>query len=203
MPLIEEQAAGDAEVFLQKMADEGNEFANAAVNERKRRRKEEEEKEEKERQIFEEREANFEREHSRCTDQTDGFGRNNRLESDKYYRGRENSHRHGESSGDPVEGHYGRSREPQRDGYSDNERDEKHRNKHRGKDENRKEKKSSKGEKKYGTLFKKSSKTTKRDGGRTEKKELAMAGNDPSVLEGSEEYWNEQRAKLGLKPLKE
>jgi pre-mRNA-splicing factor 38A len=45
---------------------------------------------------------------------------------------------------------------------------------------------------KYGTLFKKEK--------RKEKKSSEKASSQPE--EGSEEYWNEQRAKLGLKPLK-
>ena len=46
---------------------------------------------------------------------------------------------------------------------------------------------------KYGTLFKKEKKKAKKDRSRT-------SASQPE--EGSEEYWNEQRAKLGLKPLK-
>jgi hypothetical protein len=65
--------------------------------------------------------------------------------------------------------------------------------------------------KKYGSLFKRSASdggggggTTARDG----KSEGSAAGgrsgkNDANEFEGkSDDYWNEQRAKLGLKPLK-
>ena len=61
-----------------------------------------------------------------------------------------------------------------------------------GKD--RKEKKRSKN--KFGSLFKTQSNTSR---GTSNK---SIATETDRVEENSEEYWNEQRAKLGLKPLK-
>lgn len=55
------------------------------------------------------------------------------------------------------------------------------------------EKRPKKKPKNYGTLFKKESKPTKKPSSKT---------SDDKVQENSEEYWNEERAKLGLKPLK-
>lgn len=98
---------------------------------------------------------------------------------------------------------------PRRDrGYDDmhaykrwQEDDEPSRPPERG-DDRRKEKKSSRGDKKYGTLFKSS--RADRGGDRPNDDGPAEGGDaDGNVFEGSAEYWNEQRAKLGLKPLKE
>mmetsp|Transcript_16678 Transcript_16678/g.30284 ORF Transcript_16678/g.30284 Transcript_16678/m.30284 type:complete len:384 (+) Transcript_16678:48-1199(+) len=197
-PLIEEQSGGDAEIFLQKLADEGNVAAKAAMDERRRRKME---ADEKERIILEQREGSVSTERPRYNDQDDGYGRSdnreshrsNRRERDGDFRGRDYDEKYGE------DGHYGRSN-PQRDRHLEDEGERRHHSHHRSKDERRKEKNSSKGGNKYGSLFKKSS-NADRDGGRS-KDENPAGGNDGNVLEGSDEYWNAERAKLGLKPLK-
>lgn len=60
-----------------------------------------------------------------------------------------------------------------------------------------KKKKKTKKEKGYGTLFKSSK---RQDKDRIEMSDIQSTSKVPPA-EGSEEYWNEQRAKLGLKPL--
>lgn len=56
-----------------------------------------------------------------------------------------------------------------------------------------------KSDKKYGSLFKKSSKSADKNDGDG----MPDGGNPNTGEEQSAEYWNEQRAKLGLKPLRE
>ena len=91
----------------------------------------------------------------------------------------------------------GSSREHGHDRYPI--QDEGERRHHRSKEERRKEKKKSKGDKKYGSLFK-STKTDKED---TKTKHEKDNGNKDVPFEESNEYWNAERAKLGLKPLKD
>eukprot|EP00980_Cylindrotheca_fusiformis_P004932 scaffold1051_cov119-Cylindrotheca_fusiformis.AAC.7 len=59
------------------------------------------------------------------------------------------------------------------------------------KDANKKKKKT-----KYGSLFKKEKSTVTKTGSKSSAKEAPQ-----NAEEGSDEYWNEERAKLGLKPL--
>jgi pre-mRNA-splicing factor 38A len=64
----------------------------------------------------------------------------------------------------------------------------------------KKKKREADGSSSYGSLFKKSKKNEKiaKETGAVD----AVANDNKQPAEGSEEYWNEQRAKLGLKPLK-
>lgn len=216
-PLIEEQSGGDAEKFLQKLADEGNAAAKAAMDERRRRK---EEAEEKERIIIEQREGNLSGE-----DRYDGRGsrKSSRHErdfsdrdhvercDDRGYYGDERGHRDDRSNRDDKgyrgdrddDGRHGeRSRDHRHDRHSDDKGEERRHHSHRGrKDECRREK-SSKGDKKYGSLFKKSSRAD-RDDGKSKREASGEGGVNVTVMEGSEQYWNEERAKLGLKPLKD
>lgn len=209
-PLIDEQVGGDAEMFLQKLADEGNAAAKAAMDERKRRK---EEAEEKERSILEEREQNKprEQEQPRYNDEGNSSGRYDSRDSLRAYQrdfrdrdyddrgNRGDRHHVGRKYNDD---HQERSRDSRHDRHSDDDEEKRDRNRHSSKEERRKEKKSSKGAKKYGSLFKSSK--TDRHNGRSKNEDPAEGGNTQSkVIEGSSEYWNDQRAKLGLKPLKD
>ena len=60
--------------------------------------------------------------------------------------------------------------------------------------EDKKEKKSRKEEKKFGTLFK--------GGKKKEEEEEEGEEGGAKLKEGTDEYWNAERAKLGLAPLK-
>jgi hypothetical protein len=85
------------------------------------------------------------------------------------------------------------------DQYDRNSNDER---RHKHTDERSKERKSSKSEeKKYGSLFKQSK--SERGDARPKSPKECGNGDTNTTFEGSAEYWNEQRAKLGLKPLKE
>lgn len=64
----------------------------------------------------------------------------------------------------------------------------------------KKKKKKKTKEKGYGTLFKKDKRGDGDGSRRSEKSSNAAASGQPE--EGSDEYWNEQRAKLGLAPLR-
>lgn len=61
-------------------------------------------------------------------------------------------------------------------------------------------KKKKKKDKGYGTLFKKDKRDREKPKRRDDESSSGAGGGAPE--EGSEEYWNEQRAKLGLKPLR-
>ena len=201
-PLIDEKAGGDAEIFLQQLADEGNDAAKAAMDERISRKNE---AEEKERKIIEERETHMSREEqSSKYDQDDDFnryrreshrsddgGHSRRDRDDRYDNGDD---RHSERSGDRRHA-----------SHHEDERNERRHRSDRSKDERRKEKKSSR-DKKYGSLFKKSSKSDRGEISKKSKEDNNPAedgANDGNTFEGSQEYWNDQRAKLGLKPLKD
>lgn len=196
-PLIEEQMNGNPEELLQKLAEQGNSAAIAAMDERKRRKKEEEEKE---KIILEEKIGhNISRNNSRYRDDRGSQGRYGNVDrrgrdyddSDRGYYG-DDRHRDNKYDG-------GRSREHGHDRHPvDDEGDRRH---HRSKEERRKEKKKSKGDKRYGSLFK----STKTDESRSNKHEKGSAeeGNKDVPCEESNEYWNAERAKLGLKPLKD
>ena len=197
-PLIEEQMNGDAEKFLQNLAEQGNAAAITAMDERKRRKEEEEEKEKK---ISEQRMGhNMSRDNSRDRDDRDMQSR--------YGNG---GHRRGRDYDDRDRGYYGderhrddrydgsRPREYGHDRYpAENEDERRHHKEERRKE--RKEKKKSKGDKKYGSLFKK----TEGDDTRSKhEKDSAEEGTKDVPFEESNEYWNAERAKLGLKPLKD
>lgn len=189
-PLIEEQVGGDAEKFLQKLADEGNAAAIAAIDERKRRKKE---AEEKERLIVEEREGRISRDQSSYNQGRRDF----RGRDDIGYYG-DDRHRDDDMGRDDMD--WGHSRDSGNNRRHIDNEDERRRH-HKSKEKSRKEKKSSKSEKKYGSLFKTSK--SDRDDGKSNNDNNVEAGvsNDTNV-EHSDEYWNDQRAKLGLKPLK-
>jgi len=198
-PLIEEQIEGDAEKFLQKLAEQGNAAAIAAMDERKRRKKEEEEKEKK---ILEQRMGhNMSRDNSRYHDDRD---MQSRYGNGGDQRGRDYNDRDRGYYGDDMhhDSRYdgGRPREYGHDRYPVEEENE--RRHHRSKEERRKEKKKkSKGDKKYGSLFK-STKTDESISNKHEK-DRGEEGAKDVPFEESNEYWNAERAKLGLKPLKD
>lgn len=190
-PLIEEQVGGDAEKFLQKLADEGNAAAIAAIEERKRRKKE---AEEKERLVVEEREGRISQDQSSYNQ-----GRYGSMDSSnkRDFRGRDDIGYYGDDRHrDDDHMHQGHTRDSRNNHrHIDNEDEQRH---HKRKEKSRKEKKSSKSEKKYGSLFK----TSKDDGGSKNKVILEAGVSNDADVEHSDEYWNDQRAKLGLKPLK-
>lgn len=201
-PLIDEKAGGDAEIFLQQLADEGNDAAKAAMDERISRKNE---AEEKERKIIEERETHMSREEqSSKYDQDDDFNRYRReshRSDDGGYRRRDRDDRY--DNGDDR--HSERSGDRRHASHHEDERNERRHRSDRSKDERRKEKKSSR-DKKYGSLFKKSSKSDRGEISKKSKEDNNPAedgANDGNTFEGSQEYWNDQRAKLGLKPLKD
>ena len=188
-PLIEEQVGGDAEKFLQKLADEGNAAAIAAIDERKRRKKE---AEEKERLIVEEREGRISRDQSSYNQGRRDF----RGRDDIGYYG-DDRHRDDDMGHDDM--HQGHSQDSGNNHrHIDNE--DKRRRHHKSKEKSRKEKKSSKSEKKYGSLFKTSK--SDRDGKSNNDNNVEAGVSNDTNVEHSDEYWNDQRAKLGLKPLK-
>jgi len=240
MPLIEEKAGGDAEAFLQQLADGGNVAAKAAMEERKRKQKE---LEEEERKMVEEREGrNVSAEEDRSSyygrgdDRYDRYDddresrRSNRRERDRDYRDRDREYDerydkrgyYGDDRGHRDDGRSGRSSHREGRGYRDYDDDERrHRDNERSdkRDRRDKEKKSSRSssDKKYGSLFKKTSSKAGDDDKPREKRKSRWGEKKPNeeekpelgdndnanVIEGSAEYWNEQRAKLGLKPLKD
>lgn len=96
-----------------------------------------------------------------------------------------------------------KSEEEQSDGSEDGELEEasgpqhdssSSKRKHHDEDDDNDEKKKKKKKPKYGSLFKKHK--SKKD-----KKSTPEESESGGPAEGSDEYWNEQRAKLGLKPL--
>ena len=216
-PLIEERAGGDAEEFLRILAEAeggGNAAARAAMDDRRRRREEEEEEKK------EEGGGGLNSSRGRMTTSNDDVGDGRDRSDDVNPRGsrRGGGDRHDDErcgNGDHRDGrygddgrrddeHHGRSRDRRHDGHSGDDGGG-HRPRS-GEDERRKEKKSSKGgEKKYGSLFKRST-SDRGDTARDGKSEGSAGGRskiDANEFEGSDNYWNEQRAKLGLKPLKD
>lgn len=181
MPLIEEKAGGDAELFLEKLAENGNEVAKIALEERRKRKREIMEKEQKlQEQIREdarERERDsrhnrdrYGREGSRRYDDRDRYDDNRR--GDDYDRGYD---RHGDERDYTDE----RDRD-----YRDN--DDRHNRDHKDK----------KSEKKYGSLFK-----SNHQGKPKSSRDEPRGVKEQTEEENTEDYWNDQRAKLGLKPL--
>jgi pre-mRNA-splicing factor 38A len=190
LPLIEEQAGGDANKFLQQLAEEGNVAAKVVLDDRRKRREEREEKERRTTTAGES-ESNGSRGQPRYDNERDG--------------GRDRFHgRSLNDVGDDVR--YGSGR-PQNDNYygrsGDDRFDKYDEIRHGNRDERSMERKSSKSDdKKYGSLFKQS-KYKRGDDSRSKSSIDGGSGNANTTYEGSAEYWNEQRAKLGLKPLKD
>ncbi|KAL7456512.1 hypothetical protein ACHAWC_009334 [Mediolabrus comicus] len=181
-PLIEEQSGGDAEKLLEKLAQDGNAAALLAMSERKKRKRkaEEEERSFREQQVV------------KGGDSTSSSRRHHDDEPDRFYR-----HQSDDRVGRQYRGGFGRDRDED-DYYRDHSRSG-------GTDlKPKKEKKSSNDDKKYGSLFKKSSSRTEKQGGYkgADSKAIDDGGDGNVVIEGSEDYWDAERAKLGLKPLK-
>lgn len=174
-PLIEEQMGGDAEKFLEKLAQDGNAAAVLAMSERKKRKRE---AEEEERSFMEQVVKGGDSLSSR---------RHHDNEPDRFYR-----HHSDDRAGRRDRDGFGRDRD-EGDYYRDHSRMEK---------KPKKEKKSSNDDKKYGSLFKKSSSRTEKQGVYKAADSKATGDSGGDVIEGSEDYWNAERAKLGLKPLK-
>lgn len=204
-PLIEEQTGGDAEKFLQKLADDGNVAAKAVLVERRVAKKEEEEKE---RKLIAIREGHSSVEDPVSNDDGDRARLDGRDSHDSRRRDRERDRdiadRYGGGGYRDDRDRDDRDRDRSRDRHTEEGRGE---GRHGSKDERRRSKdKDRKKEKKYGSLFKKSSKKEGDDRGSRwgpKQETRAEGAGDPNTIEGSEEYWNEQRAKLGLKPLKD
>ena len=142
-------------------------------------------------------------------DYGDDDGRRRRRRDDDEHHQRRSSRDRVRRDGHSCDDHHGGSRRRRRPRGGDDGEEEEQRRK--------KEKKSSKGgggekKNKYGSLFKRSTSdnggdTSARDG-KSEGSSAAAGGrsskNDANEFEGrSDDYWNEQRAKLGLKPLKD
>jgi pre-mRNA-splicing factor 38A len=205
MPLIEEQAGGDAEMLLQRMAENGNEAAKAAMDERRKRKRE---AEEKELQMLEQRKGTT-RDRQLYDDERgrgDYNGRNCRVGGDYY--GRDMDRRDNGRYDDRERDYHRRYRDDRHDdknrGHSDGRGHRNNQHEERGSGHSNERK--SKGDKKYGSLFKKNSQGEGRNESqsRSDKKSKSRdgTGDAAGVIEESDEYWNEQRAKLGLKPLK-
>ncbi|KAL3793458.1 hypothetical protein ACHAW5_001633 [Stephanodiscus triporus] len=203
-PLIEERAGGDAEVFLISLAEGGNVAAREAMDDRRRRRRRMAREDEEDEEAREEGEARAE------------GGRGNSHSS----RGRTTTT--SDNKDDEEDGDGGPRRsdiDHRRDGRRYDDDDEPRRSGGMGEKKKKKGKSSSsssgggKDEKKYGSLFKRTTTTSsdvgggKRDAARERRSDGPVGGgrdnnHDANAFEGSEDYWNEQRAKLGLKPLK-
>lgn len=188
MPLIEEQTGGDAEKFLEKLAEIGNGAAKVALEERRKRRREIVEKEQKLRDPI--REDARERDRHPRQDGYDDDDRG-RYGLDRSRHGHEDRRRY---DGDRYDDRY-RDERGYRDERDSRDRDGGH---HKDPRHSRSEHKHhrEKSEKKYGSLFK-SSKQDKPKHSRDEPR----GNKEQTEEENTEEYWNEQRAKLGLKPL--
>jgi hypothetical protein len=179
--LIEEQSGGDAEKLLEKLAQDGNAAALLAMSERKKRKREAEEEE-----------RSFREHVVKGGDSSSSSRMHHDDESDRFYR-----HHSDDRVGRQDRGGFGRDRD-EGDYYRDHSRSG-------GTDKKpKKEKKFSNDDKKYGSLFKKSSSRTEKQGGYkgADSKAIDDGGDGNVVIEGSEDYWDAERAKLGLKPLK-
>lgn len=176
-PLIEEQCGGDAERLLETLAENGNVAAVVAMSERKKRKREVEEKE----RSFREQAMGGGREPSR-----DGRRHETFTDADGYYKP------HGDdklkSVGDG--GSYSRDRDERM-----NTRDERYQS-----SSTDKKKKKEKKDKKYGSLFKESGKSKEE---RSKAKASRSDEDEDGAVTEDIDYWNAERAKLGLKPLKE
>ncbi|KAK1739796.1 pre-mRNA-splicing factor 38A [Skeletonema marinoi] len=144
----------------------------------------EEQSEEKRKREVEEKERSFREQVGGRESSRDG--RRHEDESDRLYRARRDD----------------RMRVGDRDGYYSQDRDERtydrdERHQSSGIDKRKKEKK----DKKYGSLFKKSSSKSEKD----QYKSKGIKSDEGGDGNGAEDidYWNAERAKLGLKPLKE
>ena len=188
--LIEEQTDGDAEKFLERLVENGNVAATLAFDERRKRKREVKEKEHK-------------LQEQRREDSSRKMDRHSTDARDKGYRGRYDR--------DPPLGydkmlrrHDHDSRDRRRDNYDERSlRIEGHReqdywniNDDDGQIHHKHKSGKEKSEKKYGSLFK--SKSSDKPASRKEK---TSNNKEQTEEENTEEYWNDQRAKLGLKPL--
>eukprot|EP00956_Cyclotella_meneghiniana_P010076 scaffold13929_cov79-Cyclotella_meneghiniana.AAC.6 len=181
--LIDEKTGGDAEKFLEQLAENGNDAAKIVMDERKKRKREIKEKEKKIKEQFkEDRTRNRDEKYSKYErDADDSMGKYNNQDRYSY------DERHGE-----------RNNHLSRDRYQDerynekkqNDRDDRH---IRGEEHRSREHKYIKSKNKYGSLFKQEKPN--------QKHEKAQSKSGQIEEENTEEYWNEQRAKLGLKPL--
>ncbi len=175
-PLIEEQCGGDAERLLEKLAENGNVAAVMAMNERKKRKREVEEKE----RSFREQVMGGGREQAR-----DGR-RHENTDADGYYRPHGDDRLRGVGEGDRYS----------RDGDDRvTDRDERYQS-----ISTDKKKKKEKKDKKYGSLFKSG---TKSKGEQSKAKGIKSDEDEDGAVAEDIDYWNAERAKLGLKPLKE
>ncbi|KAL7429077.1 hypothetical protein ACHAXM_001528 [Skeletonema potamos] len=173
-PLIEEQSGGDAERFLEKIAKDGNAAAVVAVSEREKRKREAEENERSFRELI----VLGGRESS-----SDGRGHEDepdRSSSARSYDGLRSDDR-GRSSQYGDEGHHYRDERCQSNSTDNRKKETK--------------------DTKYGSLFKKSSSRVEKvqyEGGKSDN------AGDRNDIEGSQDvdYWNAERAKIGLKPLR-
>jgi pre-mRNA-splicing factor 38A len=207
--LIEEQVGGDAEKFLERLAASGNTASKVALEERRKRR---EEAKDKERQMREQ----FRKDAAKNSDRYDldresfhqsrnGGRSDSNSEDRRWYensaRERSRSSRREETyqGRDYHQGDHGSERyyeEGNRGENEDRDRDRGHggdnqTSRPRNNDQYHKSRHSS--DKKYGSLFK------------SKRRDNISENHDKTPInpeqENTEEYWNEQRAKLGLKPL--
>ena len=178
-PLIEEQTGGDAEKFLERLVENGNAVAKVAWEERRKRKRELEEKQAKLQKQIKEDEAREKSRHDRGRDELDG--------KNSYY-GRNRDSRERYRDDHCIERDFQQSNRDDRsadDSYQKRERTGNGNHIHR----------KDKSEKKYGSLFK----SKNSDNSKVKKESHSV--REQTEEENTEEYWNEQRAKLGLKPL--
>jgi pre-mRNA-splicing factor 38A len=208
LPLMEEQVGGDAEKLLERLAENGNAAAKVALDERRKRKRVMKEKELKlqkqQNDAAKESESNdrYSRGRDRFDDERDMRRHEHRDRHDDRLHGRDYRDRHDDRlhGRDYDSRNRGDERYHETDCYRDRHDNHRH-HEHRHSKEDQGSKrhhehrhKDKKSEKKYGSLFK----STRSDNGPPESKERAASNQEE---EHSEEYWNEQRAKLGLKPL--
>jgi hypothetical protein len=189
--LIDEKAGGNAEEFLRILSQE-NMTAKTALDDRIRLRVE---MEEKESVILAERTSSSQQRPSAVTSlDNDGYvsqlshRRNNeqnvhhdkRQHDEEYRAGSRDNYQHNNNLGNDNEG-----------------REEIMRSKNKKKSDNQ----NGGNEKKYGSLFKQK-KSDNNTNDRIVNTNVGEGGKD-ITNEKNDDYWNEQRAKLGLKPLKD
>ncbi|KAL7488760.1 hypothetical protein ACHAW6_014349 [Cyclotella cf. meneghiniana] len=212
--LIDEQVGGDAEKFLERLAANGNAAAKVALEERRKRRKEAEEKQRQMQEQIRKDAAKYTDRHDldserlhrsrdghtsmsrlgrsdgnsddrrRCENSAREHSRSNRREEN--YQGRGYHQQDHGSENYYEEGNQGVNEFRDRDrGQDGNNRTSRPRDNH----QNHERRHSS--DKKYGSLFK------------SQRRDNLSENHDksPSEQENTEKFWNEQRAKLGLKPL--
>lgn len=193
--LIDEKAGGNAEEFLRILAHE-NLTAKMVLDDRIRLRVE---MEEKERIILAERTSSSQQRPWQPATSPDNDVYASQLSHRRDY-------------GQIVNGHYGQGQQGHDDEHRGGSRDDNRHNNNLGNDNeggekivrSKNKKKSANqregNEKKYGSLFKpKNSYNNTSDG----KADTNVGEGEKNINEKSDVYWNEQRAKLGLKPLKD